>query len=646
MAKTALVVAGVVLLAAGGAIAGYGATRKVTGGMTLEATSTMTAAIGQLDGDIRAAQAAVKGAAESLASLGSVQGAVATDKATVSEMVYHGELAITAKPGEVIELGQTLKGGAPSALLLIKPSTVMRSVHAGKVGSYFEVDGDGAIVTEVTPVKPKDRAGVLDGYVMVSRRLDLSPSFAKLSAAHVSGSFESDGTVRQIGPTLTGSTPTTMPLPSVPNAKITVYAAPLTGGQSTPLEAGGGGAAGLGLLLLLIGLVTGKSQQAQTQAGRPITQPGATTPGMTPARVTTGPSSGQTAASMGAVGSASGTPPPLDSVQGFTTSNLEPGGMIGRWEIIRRIGSGGMADVYLARARGEGGFEKQVAVKVMHPHLARNERAVEHFLDEAKLAARISHPNVVQIQDLGKIGNDYVIVMEYVDGVDLEKLLAAGRAAQRPLPLEIGLGILCRICDGLDAAHRATSADGSPMNLVHRDVKSANVLVSRQGGVKVVDFGIAKAASQNHMTVAGETKGTPSMMAPEQRIGDVVDVRADIYSVGAVAFEILTNHGVNLDLATLAHLGVENWPHLPMPSSLRAGMPVELDALVMSCMTFDRERRPADCAVLESAFETIMKKHGLTASDKDIARWVSTEAAALTPSSSGSAATVPSATRT
>jgi serine/threonine protein kinase len=157
---------------------------------------------------------------------------------------------------------------------------------------------------------------------------------------------------------------------------------------------------------------------------------------------------------MGAIG----TPASIDSLQGFTTSNLGPGGMIGRWEIIRRIGSGGMADVYLACARGEGGFEKQVAVKVMHPHLARNERAVEHFLDEAKLAARISHPNVVQIQDLGKIGHDYVIVMEYVDGVDLEKLLAAARAAQRPLPLDVGLGILCRICDGLNAAHRATSA--------------------------------------------------------------------------------------------------------------------------------------------------------------------------------------------
>ncbi len=639
MAKTALVAAGVILLAAGAGIAGYGATRKAAGGMTPETSSAMTAAIGQLDGDIRAAQAAVKGAAESLAGLGPVQGAVATDKLTVAGMVEHGELAITSKPGEVIELGQTLKGGAPTALL-IQPESAMRSAHAGKIGSYVEIMGDSALVTEVTAVTPKDRASELAGYVMVSRPLDLSPSFAKINAAKVSGRFEIDGKVRELGAPITGATQTTMQLPSVPGAKITVDAPPVTGGPNVPLEAGGGGAAGLGLLLLIIGLVTGKSQQAYA-GGHPVTQSGSTTPGMAPARVTTGPQYGhpaQTAASM-AMSGAMGTPVDgLAGLQGFTTSNLAPGGMIGRWEIIQRIGSGGMADVYLARARGEGGFEKQVAVKVMHPHLARNDRAVEHFLDEAKLAARISHPNVVQIQDLGKIGNDYVIVMEYVDGVDLEKLLAAARASQRPVPLDVGLGILCRICDGLDAAHRSTTPEGAPMNLVHRDVKSANVLVSKQGGVKVVDFGIAKAASQNHLTVAGETKGTPSMMAPEQRVGEAVDVRADVYSVGAVAFEIITNHGVNLDLATLAHLGIENWPHLPLPSTLRAGVPVELDALLMSCMKFDREGRPANCAALEAAFEQIMKKYGLTASDKDIARWVANEAVALVPSAEARAA--------
>ena len=215
--------------------------------------------------------------------------------------------------------------------------------------------------------------------------------------------------------------------------------------------------------------------------------------------------------------------------------------------------------------------------------------------------------------------------MDYVEGVDLERLLAAARAGGRQVPIDVALGILCRICDGLNAAHKATEPDGTALGIIHRDVKSANVLVSKQGGVKVVDFGIAKAATQVHMTVAGETKGTPSMMAPEQRVGEQVDVRADVYSVGAVAFELLTGNAVNLDLAALAHLGVENWPHLPPPTSLRPGLPPELDALLLTAMSFERERRPADCAAFEAKFEAVMKAHGLSASDKDIARWVDSE---------------------
>src|SRR4029078_9568522 len=211
-------------------------------------------------------------------------------------------------------------------------------------------------------------------------------------------------------------------------------------------------------------------------------------------------------------------------------------------------------------------------------------------------------------------------VMEYVEGVDLERLLLSARAGQRLVPLPVALGILCRICDGLDAAHRAPDPAGTPLGIIHRDVKSANVLVSRQGVVKVVDFGIAKAANQVHFTYAGETKGTPSMMAPEQRVGEQVDVRADVYSVAAVGYEILTGKSVNLDLAALAHLGVETWPHLPLPSTLRAGLPPEIDGLLLHAMAFERARRPTDCAAFEALCDGVMKRYGLAASDKDIAR--------------------------
>jgi len=398
-------------------------------------------------------------------------------------------------------------------------------------------------------------------------------------------------------------------LPGQTDVKLVFAVSVATGGVRVPILAAGAGIEVCALILLIVGLIGGRKV-----AAAPLV-----------------PGTAETQLSQPPV--AAGTPSPVDTAGiAIAPNNLGSGAMIGRWEVVRRLGSGGMADVFLARARGEAGFEKLVALKVMHPHLARNQRAVEHFLDEARLAARVVHPNVVAIQDLGKIGNDYVIVMDYVEGVDLERLLASARVAQRPVPIDVGLGILCRICDGLNAAHKATSPDGAPLDIVHRDVKSANVLVSKQGGVKVVDFGIAKASQQSHMTAVGETKGTPSMMAPEQRIGEQVDVRADVYSVAAVGYEILTGAAVNLDLAALAHLGTDNWPHLPPPTQLRPQLPSELDALLLTAMSYARESRPADCAAFEAAVETIMKKHKLSATDKDIARWVASEIAQLPPS--------------
>ena len=618
MANSALVAVGAVMLAVGAGVAGYGLTRPAgtSGGLTPEASAAMSSAVAGLDGDIKAARAKVEERAKTLAAFQQVKAGLSADAATVADMYKSGALAFKPDGGEVIELGQILNGKPPVTLLL-QPDGAMRSSYAGKPGSYVELMGDHVLVTDVKSVTPADHADQLTGYVMVSQPLDLGPALAALDKAHVAGSLEIAGKTRAIGTSPAGAQTQTMPLQSTPGVQLVVaMPAKLAAASATPLVAGGGGLGGLGAILLVVGLVTGKRASAVTPAALQAPRTG-----LTPAQF----GAAATQLSGNVVGAVPTAMPMTADQSGPITVNLGPGAVIGRWEIIKRLGSGGMADVYLARARGEAGFAKQVAVKVMHPHLARNERAVEHFLDEARLAAQISHPNVVQIQDLGKIGDDYVIVMEYVDGIDLERLLAAARAAQRPMPVDVGLGVLARICDGLDAAHRATTAEGTPMNLVHRDVKAANVLVSRQGTVKVVDFGIAKAASQSHMTIAGETKGTPSMMAPEQRVGDQVDVRADVYSTAAVAYEILTGHNVNLDVAALAHLGIDNWPHLPMPSTQRAQLPPELDSIIIGALAFDRERRPPTCAALGAAFEGVMKRHNLAATDKDIARWVSGE---------------------
>ena len=613
--KGSLVAIGAVLVLGGGGALGYGLTRKPSGGMTPQASQAMASAVGSLDGDVKAARGQVQSRAKTFADLQAVQAAVAADEATAKDMLERGELKFSPDPGEVIELGQIKKGGKPE-VLLVQPTGAMHSPHDGMTGSFADVMGTQLFITEVVPVKPLANADALDGFVTVNRPLDLKPAIDQLAAAGVNGSIVIGDQKLAIGAApAAGVEMQTMKLPSSPDIQLSAAVPPKTAGMPLPVVAGGGVGLGLGLLLLVLGMVSKSSAATVAGAQPPITQASGF---------------GTAATQMSTPAVAAGTPSPVDPGGSLISpTNLGAGAMIGRWEIIKRLGSGGMADVYLAKARGEAGFEKTVAVKVMHPHLARNQRAVEHFLDEARLASRITHPNVVQIQDLGKIGNDYVIVMEFVEGVDLERLLASARAGERLVPIEVGLGILCRICDGLNAAHNALAADGSRLNIVHRDVKSANVLVSRQGGVKVVDFGIAKAAQQSHNTVAGETKGTPSMMAPEQRVGEAVDVRADVYSTAAVGFELLTGHGVNLDLAALAHLGIENWPHLPPPSSLRPQLPIELDKLLLGAMAFDREKRPADNQAFEAALEAIMKQYNLTCSDKDIARWVSNEMSML-----------------
>ncbi|MEJ7598637.1 MAG: serine/threonine-protein kinase [Kofleriaceae bacterium] len=635
MARAALAL-GAVLIVGGGAALGYALTRKAPAGdMSPQASAAMASAIGKLDGDLKAARASIEATAKTIATVQTVRLAMSiADVGTLADMAKRGELAFNPDANETIDF-VVVRAGKPASVLVL-PQTAKSTAFKG-AGAHHVLAGDDIVALNTIQVVVSDpaaakRENIESAYITVGKVLPLAPILEPLVAAGITGRLELEGMARPIGNLPAGAATQQKPLESIPGAKL-VVGTPAAAKAQIPIAVvgAGAGAAALGLVLIVIGLLTGKKSEPLA----PEAQKFQTLDSVSP----TGP----TKLSSTHVGAA-GTPSPVDAATSFAFNpqNLGPGAMIGRWEVIRRLGSGGMADVYLAHSKGEAGFEKLVAIKVMHAHLARNQRAVEHFLDEARLAARIDHPNVIAIHDLGKIGNDYVIVMDYVDGVDLERLLASARTASRQVPLDVALGILCRICDGLNAAHNATSPDGTALSIIHRDVKSANVLISKQGGVKVVDFGIAKAAAGARavMTVAGETKGTPSVMAPEQRVGEQVDVRVDVYAVAAIAFEILTGHAVNLDLASLAHLGVENWPHLPTPSSLRATLPPELDAIVLTAMAFERERRPANCAAFESTLEQVMKRHGLNTSDKAIARWVDNELRNLIPAGDGFASVV------
>jgi hypothetical protein len=629
-----LAILGVIAIVGGGAAIGYAVTRKAAPGMTPAQAAAMTQAVDRLDGDINAKRAAIKARTESLADVEVVRRASVLDRATAVDMVEQGnELKFKLSAGEVIEIGQITKATGKAQALAVQPEGATANVHDGKPGSYADLTGERIVFTEVAKIEPLANAepALVEqsvGFLSVSQPLDLAPAIKSLVDVGITGKLVLGTGEVAIGAMPDGATTHEQALRAQSGAKLVAAEPSARVVMSVPIVIAGGGAALIGLLLLVLGMAKRDDEKRFVLEPSPQpTRPPASALG-----------SAETQFSQPGVGA--GTPSPVGTGMQFAPHNLGPGAMIGRWEVVRRLGSGGMADVYLAQARGDGGFEKLVAIKVMHGHLARTQRAVDHFLDEARLAARIQHPNVVQIQDLGKIGSDYVIVMEYVEGVDLERLLTSARQGERPVPLPVALGILSRVCDGLDAAHTATAPDGSPLSIVHRDVKSANVLVSRQGSVKVVDFGIAKAATQVHYTAVGETKGTPSMMAPEQRVGEQVDVRADVYSVAAVGYELVTGRGVNLDLAALAHLGVDNWPHLPLPSSLRSAIPAELDGLLLHAMAFERERRPANCAVFEASIAEVIKAHGLGASDKDIARWVDSELRFLSPALGGGDASV------
>ena len=207
----------------------------------------------------------------------------------------------------------------------------------------------------------------------------------------------------------------------------------------------------------------------------------------------------------------------------------------GKYEFIEKIGSGGMAEVYLAKSHGAEGIEKILVIKRVLPEFTSNRRFVDMFISEAKIAMELNHPNIVQIFDFGKVDSDFYLAMEFVDGSDLAQLLSAGRRAESPLPLGEAVFIGVEIAKGLDYAHRRLDHFGDPLDIVHRDMSPQNVLISREGAVKIVDFGIAKASSVTEES-PHVVKGKFSYMSPEQASGRRVDQRSDIFSLGVLLF--------------------------------------------------------------------------------------------------------------
>jgi serine/threonine protein kinase len=280
---------------------------------------------------------------------------------------------------------------------------------------------------------------------------------------------------------------------------------------------------------------------------------------------------------------------------------------LGKYEIIRKLAVGGMAELYLARQPGPEGFSKRVVIKRLLPGLTDDQTLITMFLDEARLAARLSHANIVQIYDLGSESGSYFIAMEYVRGRNLAELQNAEAERGEATPHGIVAYIISRICRGLHYAHTLTDQARRPLRVVHRDVSPNNVIVSFQGEVKLLDFGIAKAASHAAKTQAGLLKGKYAYMAPEQCKGELVDHRSDIFAAGIVLYELVCRRRLFRRTSDFATMRAVIEDPIPPPSAVYDEVPDELETVIMRALNRRPEERYQSAQEMQIELEQAMQ---------------------------------------
>jgi eukaryotic-like serine/threonine-protein kinase len=261
---------------------------------------------------------------------------------------------------------------------------------------------------------------------------------------------------------------------------------------------------------------------------------------------------------------------------------------LGRYQVDQLLARGGMGEVYVGRIVGAHGFERPIVIKVIRTELISDERVALMFVDEARIAAGLHHRNIVQIIDFDLFEAGAFLVCEYVDGCDLRALLKYLRAPPR---YDIAVSIIAEIGTGLEAAHDATDDDGHPLNLVHRDVSPSNVLLGTHGEVKVADFGVAKARSRSYHTMSGSIKGKAPYMAPEQILGEPIDRRADVFSLGVLLFEVTTRTRLYSAQSNPIAMRQILDGDVPDPAERRPGYPPELADIVRRALARDPLRR-------------------------------------------------------
>jgi len=293
----------------------------------------------------------------------------------------------------------------------------------------------------------------------------------------------------------------------------------------------------------------------------------------------------------------------------------------GRYQLLRKIASGGMGQVLLAK-KGQDDFEKLVVIKRILPHLVEDEEFFTMFKDEAKITMRLDHPNIARINEFGVENGVHYIEMEYVAGEDARRIEKRAAAANKGIPIGVILRIIADAAAGLDFAHKARDAKGQPLNLVHRDVSPQNVLVGFDGSVKLIDFGVAKAAGRAQHTATGILKGKFPYMSPEQARGDELDPRSDVFALGIVLWEMLTGRRLFKGENDLATQKMVLACQVPAPSSVEPSVPKGLDPIVLKALAKEPQDRFADAAAFRMALEEFALANAIPSSSAHLSAFM------------------------
>src|SRR6187551_1143688 len=294
----------------------------------------------------------------------------------------------------------------------------------------------------------------------------------------------------------------------------------------------------------------------------------------------------------------------------------------GKYYLLERINVGGMAEVFKAKTFGVEGFERLLAVKRILPNIAEDEEFIAMFIDEAKIAVQLQHANIAQIFDLGKVDESYFIALEYVNGRDLRSIFDRLRQRSEVMGFAQACYIVMQVCEGLDYAHNKRDAQGRELHLVHRDISPQNVLIGYEGEVKLIDFGIAKAAGKASKTQAGILKGKFGYMSPEQVRGLPIDKRSDIFAVGIVLYELLTGERLFIGESDFSTLEKVRNVEIQPPSSYNKKIPQELERVVLKALARDPEDRYANAIDLHDDLQSFLYSVGEFFSRKDLSAWM------------------------